>query len=239
MARRLVVSLFLASLLVPYTPIHGQTNGELPDSADAAGFQPGVKPTLEIRRAPGPIAIDGELDDAGWRDAARATGFSENFPDEQARPPVGSEVWVTYDDEHLYLAFLADDDPAAVRSSIKDRDQMWQDDYFGILLDTYGDASWAYFLFANPAGVQGDSRFATAGGEDDGFDIVYQTEGKITERGYQIEMAIPFRSLRFPTAHSRRGGRPSGGHTRGPAGRPTRGRRSTVTNRASCASSGP
>nr|MBA3584490.1 carbohydrate binding family 9 domain-containing protein [Gemmatimonadota bacterium] len=178
--------------------IHGQTNGELPDSADAAGFQPGVKPTLEIRRAPGPIAIDGELDDAGWRDAARATGFSENFPDEQARPPVGSEVWVTYDDEHLYLAFLAEDDPAAVRSSIKDRDQMWQDDYFGILLDTYGDAAWAYFLFANPAGVQGDSRFATAGGEDDGFDIVYQTEAKITERGYQIEMAIPFRSLRFP-----------------------------------------
>ncbi len=239
MVRRLVCSLFLASLLVPYTPIHGQTNCELPDSAEAAGFQPGVKPTLEIHRAEGPIAIDGGLDDVGWRDAARATGFSENFPDEQARPPVGSEVWVTYDDEHLYLAFLADDDPAAVRSSIKDRDQMWQDDYFGILLDTYGDAAWAYFLFANPAGVQGDSRFATAGGEDDGFDIVYQTEGKITERGYQIEMAIPFRSLRFPTAHSRRGGRPSGGHTRGPAGRPTRGRRSTVTNRASCASSGP
>lgn len=170
-----------------------------PATADTAGgFAIQEKPSLEVSRAPGPIVIDGALDDPGWQGAARAIGFSENFPDERARPPVESEVLVAYDEEHLYLGFIARDDPKAIRTSIRDRDQMWQDDYFGILLDTYGDAAWAYFLFANPSGVQGDSRFSTSEGEDDGFDIVYFAEAEITEDGYQIEMAIPFRSLRFP-----------------------------------------
>lgn len=161
-------------------------------------FVPNEKPTLVVSRAPGPIALDGELDDPGWVGAARADNFSENWPRERAQPPVESEVWVTYDQESLYLAFIAYDDPGTIRASLRDRDEMWSDDYFGILLDTYGDASWAYFLFANPLGVQGDSRFSSNGGEDDGFDIIFFSEAKITDHGYQIEMAIPFKSLRFP-----------------------------------------
>jgi hypothetical protein len=161
-------------------------------------FAPNVLPELQVGRATGSIEIDGVLDDAGWRGVARATNFSVYFPDEGTRPPVASEVWVTYDDENLYVAFLAYDDPNRIRASLRDRDQIWQDDYFGILLDTYGDASWAYFLFANPLGVQGDTRFSTNAGEDVSFDIIFKANGRITEEGYQIEMAIPFKSLRFP-----------------------------------------
>ncbi|HET9332822.1 MAG TPA: DUF5916 domain-containing protein [Gemmatimonadota bacterium] len=167
-------------------------------AATVTEWSPQDRPVLDVRRAPGAIAIDGSLDDPGWVGAARATGFSENFPDIRAAPPVESEVLVTYDDRNLYLGFVAYDEPGQIRTRISDRDQMWQDDYFGILLDTYGDASWAYFLFANPSGVQGDSRFAEAAGEDDGFDIVFQSEGRITDDGYVVEMEIPFESLRFP-----------------------------------------
>lgn len=161
-------------------------------------WSPQDRPVLDVDRAGGAIVVDGALDDPGWEGAARATGFAENYPDSRARPPVESEVLVTYDAKNLYLGFVARDDPAEIRTRISDRDQMWQDDYFGILLDTYGDASWAYFLFANPSGVQGDSRFAEAAGEDDGFDIVYESEGRITDDGYVVEMAVPFESLRFP-----------------------------------------
>lgn len=164
----------------------------------ADGFQPRIKPTLEIRKAAGRIEVDGKLEEAGWRGAARATGFTEYNPKEGVKPPVESEVWVTYDEENLYLAFIAKDQPGTIRASLTDRDRMWSDDYFGILLDTYGDASWAYFIFANPRGVQGDTRFATASGEDDSFDIIYSSEASITADGYVIEMAIPFSSLRFP-----------------------------------------
>lgn len=200
----LIAVLFLASLgahaaLLAQTPGNDARAGSVTQPpTDEDGWSPQDHPTLEIRRAPGPIEIDGVLDDAGWADAARATGFSENYPDIRARPPVESEVLVTYDDKNLYLGFIAYDDPTTLRSRISDRDQIWSDDYFGILLDTYGDASWAYYLFANPSGVQGDSRFAESAGEDDGFDIIYETESTITDEGYIVEMAVPFESLRFP-----------------------------------------
>ncbi|HUP20007.1 MAG TPA: DUF5916 domain-containing protein [Gemmatimonadota bacterium] len=174
----------------------------LPGSAAAQNSgesrDPQIRPTLEVSRAAGPIEIDGDLSDPGWEGAARAGGFVEHFPNEMARPPVESEAWVTYDDEHLYVALIAYDDPSTVRTSLRDRDQMFSDDFFGVMIDTYGDASWGYELFANPTGVQGDLRISTSSGEDSGFDIVYHTDAKITESGYQIEMAIPFKSLRFP-----------------------------------------
>lgn len=182
--------------LATSTPVAAQpSNGS---QAGGDDFQPKVQPTLDVRPAPGPIEIDGNLDDAGWADVAKATGFTEFNPTEGARPPVESEAWVTYDDEHLYLAFVAYDDPAEIRTSVQDRDQIFGDDFIGIMLDTYGDAAWAYEIFANPSGVQGDIRLSTQTGEDVGFDLVFDAESRITDDGYRVEMAIPFKSLRFP-----------------------------------------
>lgn len=190
---------FFALALLAAAPAAAQTGGEISDTeAHGGDFQPQVKPVLDVRRAPGPIEIDGKLEDAGWQGVAKATGFTEARPNEDAKPPVESQAWVTYDDEYLYLAFVAYDDPAKIRTSIQDRDQIFGDDLFGIMLDTYGDAAWAYEIFANPSGVQGDIRFSTQGGEDVGFDLVFHSESKITDDGYRIEMAIPFKSLRFP-----------------------------------------
>jgi len=165
--------------------------------AGAALFEPNVRPTLDVRRAPGPIDIDGDLSDPGWRGAARAINFSETDPGDNAEPPVSTEVLVTYDDEHFYMAFLAGDDPDEVRASLRDRDEIWQDDYVGIILDTYADAAWAYELFVNPLGIQGELRWVD-GDEDLGFDIIWESRGKITEDGFQVEVAVPFSSLRFP-----------------------------------------
>lgn len=165
---------------------------------DEEEFQANFQPTLEIFQVAGPITIDGELNDPGWNGAAKATNFSETFPGEKTKPPIETEVLITYDDTHLYLAFIVEDEPGRIRASLRDRDEMWSDDYVGILLDTYGDASWAYFIFSNPLGIQGDSRFSSSGGEDDSFDVIYDSKGKITDHGYQVEMAIPFRNLRFP-----------------------------------------
>jgi hypothetical protein len=190
------ILLFLL-MTVTAIPAAAQT----PPTATAAepdSFVPNVQPVLQIERARGPIELDGDLDDEGWVGAARATNFAVFYPDEGEKPPVESEVLVTYNDEYLYLGFIAHDDPSRIRASLRDRDEMWNDDYFGILLDTYGDASWAYFLFANPLGVQGDSRWSANAGEDARFDIIFYSEAKITDEGYQVEMAIPFKSLRFP-----------------------------------------
>jgi hypothetical protein len=158
---------------------------------------PQVKPSLEIHRATGPIAIDGDLGDPGWLGAARADHFTEIRPGDQVEPPVATEAWITYDDHNLYIAFKAQDDPKAVQATLCDRDEIFQDDFVGILLDTYGDAAWAYEIFSNPIGIQGDLRW-TPNGEDGSFNLVMNSRGRIVADGYVVEFAIPFSSLRFP-----------------------------------------
>jgi len=181
--------LFLALVCMP-APGLAQELGD--------GFQPNILPALDIPRSSGSIRIDGELDDPGWSRAARARNFVETSPGDQVPPPVQTEVLVTYDEEHFYLAFIAEDDPALVRASLRDRDEIFQDDYVGILFDTYGDQSWAYELFCNPLGIQGDLRLVPGADEDMGFDLVWESKGRITEHGFQVEIAVPFSSLRFP-----------------------------------------
>jgi hypothetical protein len=167
----------------------------------ATAFVPNDHPHLQIPQRTAPIDLDGELDDAGWRGAARAENWTETWPGDQVQPPVDTEVWVTYDEEHLYLAFLAQDDPATVRATLRDRDEIWQDDYVGIILDTYATSTWAYEIFVNPLGIQGDLRWTTEG-EDMGFDLVWDSVGRITDEGWQVEVAVPFKSLRFPDGQS-------------------------------------
>jgi hypothetical protein len=193
--------IFLCAGHVAPAPCQDSRGANDPANERAAGdsaFAPQFKPTLAVSRAAGAIRIDGDLTDDGWRGAARATGFCEHSPGDMTRPPVESEVWVTYDDDNVYMAFIADDDPASVRVSMCQRDEIFRDDYCGILLDTSGNLAWAYELFVNPLGIQGDLRMAAGGEEDIGFDIVWYSKGRVTDRGYQVEIAIPFSSLRFP-----------------------------------------
>ena len=160
-------------------------------------FAPNDKPTLEVPKVNSKVIIDGNLDDEIWKTAAHAGNFTENSPGDRSQPPVQSDAFVAYDDENLYVAFVAYGDPSQVRASLRDRDEIFSDDYIGIILDTYGDAAWYYEFFFNPFGIQGDL-IATRNNEDAGFDVIHESMGKITDKGYQIEVAIPFKSLRFP-----------------------------------------
>jgi hypothetical protein len=170
-----------------------------PDSANANGqFEAQYKPVLQISPAEGEIHIDGRLDEPAWKTAAVAENFAETYPGDQVEPPCRSEALVTYDRNMLYIALLAYDDPKTIRASMCDRDNIFQDDYFGFMLDTYGDASWGYEFFVNPYGIQGDLRMLANGNEEIGFDVVWESKGQITDSGYQVEIAIPFTSLRFP-----------------------------------------
>ncbi len=133
---------------------------------DSSGFTPKYDPTLNVPRIHSRITIDGNLDEPAWGEAAVADGFAENNPGNQVKPPVDQKVLICYDEQFLYLGFVAYDDPKTIRYSLRDRDDIFRDDYFGILFDTYGDASWGYELFVNPLGIQGDLRMAGNGNED-------------------------------------------------------------------------
>jgi hypothetical protein len=173
-----------------------------PASARAARpsgpWQPQRQPRLETHRATGAIAVDGLLDDAGWQGVPRAGNFVEHAPGDQTQPPQPTEAMLTYDDDYLYAAFICYDDPTAVRASYSERDRIWSDDYVILALDTFGDQTWAFEIASNPYGVQGDMLWSAGYGEDMTYDLLFYSSGRITDEGWQVEMAIPWTSLRFP-----------------------------------------
>ena len=164
----------------------------------AEEFKPQIKPTIKITRATGPIKIDGRIDEAAWKNAAVAENYSEHSPNHMGCPAVRTRALITYDDNNLYVAMIAYDNPADVRVSLSERDNIFRDDYLGLCLCTYGDQSWGYELFSNPLGHQGDSRALIGGNEDMSFDVIFESKGMVTDSGYQVEMAVPFSSLCFP-----------------------------------------
>ncbi len=161
-------------------------------------FKAAYGPALSIPRLSGEIRIDGDLGESAWTTAAVAENFSEANPGDMVKPPVATRVLAGYDETNFYFAFIAYDNPDLVRASMRDRDDIWRDDYVGIILDTYGDAAWAYEIFINPLGIQGDLKWLQGGNEDMSFDMVFYSRGKITDSGFQVEVALPFSSLRYP-----------------------------------------
>lgn len=144
------------------------------------------------------ITLDGNLDDPIWKEATKVESFSEFFPVSERKPFVKTEAFIAYNAENLYVAFICEADPNEMRASLTKRDNIYQDDFVGVLIDPYNNAATAYEFYSNPLGVQGDGSIRSNGGDDESFDYIYYTEAKITESGYQVEMIIPFSSIRFP-----------------------------------------
>lgn len=144
-----------------------------------------------------PPVIDGLMEEEVWRHATVLKDFYQVQPGDNIPPSKPTEVLLGYDSTNLYLGFIAHDDPAKVRATVPKRDAIFDDDFVGIILDTFNDQRRAYELFFNPLGVQGDGVFTEGRGDDFSVDIVMESKGGITKDGYTVEVAIPFKSLRY------------------------------------------
>lgn len=143
------------------------------------------------------IKIDGVLDDDAWKEAKVLSLNYEVEPGDNIAPPVKTEVLLVYSAKHLYVAFRAHDpNPSEIRSRLTDRDTIWNDDYVGIVLDTFNDSRRAYKFLCNPYGIQADEVLSLVGSNWE-WDAIWNSAGKVNETGYAVEMAIPFSSLRF------------------------------------------
>jgi hypothetical protein len=141
--------------------------------------------------------IDGKLDDAVWQQAAVFKDFVQFRPGDNIAPSKPTEVMVGYDAKFLYFAFRAHDDAGKVRATVPKRDQVFDDDTVGMYLDTFNDRRRCYVMIFNPLGVQADGLFIEGNGEDYSVDIVMESKGVVTNDGFTVEVAIPFKSLRY------------------------------------------
>ena len=156
------------------------------------------------------VSIDGRLDDAAWQEAALLTDFTQYEPVEGSAASQRTEIRVLVDADAIYFSVRAsDDDPSGIRATLSERDSFtWSDDYIRFILDTFDDARRAFVFTVNPLGVQHDGIWNQGGSSgrrgghgppiDDNPDFLWDSDGMITDDGYQVEVRIPFKSLRFP-----------------------------------------
>lgn len=155
-------------------------------------------PSYTVERAVGEIDVDGRLKEAAW-EAAEAIPLSwEHFPGDNVEPPVESVCRVTYDADALYIGCVGyDPDPSAIRAWLADRDEGFEHDHFVFVLDPFLDQRRAFQFRVTPLGVQMDA-ILSQNDEDFSWDTIWDSAGGITDEGYVVEVAIPFKSLRFP-----------------------------------------
>ncbi len=170
--------------------------------------------------------IDGDvLGEAIWDDIVPATGFLQNTPDEGQPASERTEVRIIYTEDTVYFGIVCYvSDPSTIIVSDSRRDSSLNDtDSFQIIIDTYLDKQNGFLFGTNPAGLeydgqvtnegQGGGRFGggvvrrsgsqqqrgSGGGFNVNWDGVWQVSAEISELGWTAEIAIPFRTLRYPS----------------------------------------
>ena len=149
----------------------------------------------------GDIAIDGKLDEAAWNGALVQEVAYDIQPGDNTPAPVRTIVRLGYTADALYVSFHAlDEKPGEILAHLRDRDAAFSDDWVGVFLDTFDDQRRGYELIVNPLGVQGDlirDEANSENQEDASWDGLWSSAGQLTAEGYDVEMRIPFSTLRF------------------------------------------
>ncbi|HJU88670.1 MAG TPA: DUF5916 domain-containing protein [Gemmatimonadaceae bacterium] len=200
------LALIANNLLSPDAPVHNGRARELD-----------VRPP----RSDAEVVIDGVLDEPAWSSAARLTGFSRYAPDDGVPADDSTDVLVWYSPVAIHFGIRAYAQPGTVNATLADRDRIYTDDYIGIFLATFDDGKQATVFAVNPLGVQGDGivveRGVTSGGSFSGLqngreptdispDYVFESKGRITDYGFEVEIRIPLKSLRYQGAETQNWG---------------------------------
>src|SRR5438034_8281607 len=173
---------------------------------------------VRVPRIEAAVHIDGVLDEDVWRQAALLTGFSQYRPVDSRPAEDSTQVLVFYAPDAIYFGIRAyEGHGAVVRATLADRDNIGTDDNIEILLDTFNDRRRALLFAVNPLGVQQDGvrsegLAGAAGGQNAGFrfdgvvdlnpDYVYESRGHVTPYGFEVEVRIPFKSLRYQSGET-------------------------------------
>ena len=183
-----------------------QIRAAAPSVHDGSRQQTDVR--LTSAGAEGAAVVDGRLDEPIWQTAEVLTGFSLYQPVDGRPAPDSTEVLVWYSPTAIYFGIRAFEPHGPVRATLADRDRIGTDDNVEIHLDTYSERRRAFVFIVNPLGIQADGTKTEGGGfipgsnifpgqNDLSADFIWQSKGHITEWGYEVEVRIPFNSLRY------------------------------------------
>ena len=159
--------------------------------------------------------VDGNLVEPQWKEAALLTGFSQFSPQDGVPAEDSTEVYVWYSATAIHFGIRAFEPHGTPHATLADRDKISSDDNVQLLLGTFNDGRQATVFGVNPLGVQMDGVLvetnATHGNDwstkatsrdqaDLNPDFVFDSKGRLTDYGYDVEIRIPFKSLKYATA---------------------------------------
>jgi hypothetical protein len=152
---------------------------------------------LKVARVDTPPRLDGKLDDPAWSTALAITDFKTFYPDFGKVIPESTFAFAAFDDTNLYFAFRCfDQEPSKIKATMAARDNIRNDDWICLNIDTFNDQQSLFAFYVNPLGIQMDSR-GTNTNEDMGVDMVWNSAATIDDKGYTVEVSIPLKSIRY------------------------------------------
>ena len=158
------------------------------------------KKVLQTKFISEKIEIDGKLDENTWQTASIANDFIMFDPDNGKAIPENkrTEVKVLYDNDAVYIgAIMFDENPEKILREITQRDNFGTSDLFGVFINGFNDGQQDFQFFVNAADGQADCITTDTNGEDYSWDAVWESKAVITDKGWVVEMRIPYAALRF------------------------------------------
>ncbi len=157
----------------------------------------GQKYQLNIKRAIGEIKIDGILDEVAWKNMEKKTGFQQNFPYDTSQANMQTEVYTTFDETNLYVAAICYQPKKYVVQSLKRDFGNGSSDIFFILIDPFRDKLNGFYFAVSPYGVQKEALIFNGNDLSVDWDNKWFSEATQHEDKYIVEIAIPFKTLRY------------------------------------------
>lgn len=201
----MVLSLVLAAVLPLFAAPDSVPPAGGPQVYDGRAGELAVKPP---RIVADPV-IDGVLDEPVWSSGARLVGFSQYSPSDGVAASDSTEVLVWYSPTAIYFGIKAFESHGPAHATLADRDRIFSDDYVQLMLGTFNDGRQAMMFAVNPLGVQADGILlergnGAGGGEREPVDLspdfVFHSKGHVTDWGYEVEIQIPLKSIKYQSA---------------------------------------
>ncbi len=161
---------------------------------------------LHMRYTPTPVKIDGILDEPIWQIADSATGFWQHYPYDTSLAKVQTVAKVCYDDRFLYVAAICYDlmpEKRYVVQSLKRDFSFPRNDAFTVAFDPFNDKINGFSFGVNPYGSQREGLIVNGGnfGVSTSWDTRWFSATQRYKHFWTVEMAIPFKSLRYSPSY--------------------------------------
>jgi hypothetical protein len=169
----------------------------------ATAFSQTEKKKITALRISKALKIDGLLDEPEWKTTTPADKFIALRPTPfiPENPDTRSEVYFLYNDEGLYIGgYFHEKNKDSIATELNGRDGFGNNDFAGIIFDTYNDKINGFEYFVTPLGEQMDAKQApnnNGNSEDFSWNAVWQSGAQIHNDGWSFEIFLPYSAIRF------------------------------------------